>query len=471
MPAAAVAGHPTRTPVTAAAVAGGGPAGQPTPTGTVRRRAQAATGRPVGRAPRTTISRATLSRAATLARQPARLRPGPPRLGAGPAGPGTPRSPLPRRPRRAGWPPSARRCPPERASGQVAEDIRERLGVSGGRGAGPAGGADRDGRGGRGSRTAVGYADEGYGRSGRRSRRGPGEPGQDRGPRGGGHGRGGRGGGRDGGPDGTRRRRSLGEWFRSGDWWRRWTWKKVVRPARRRAACSLVLWSAWASSVRLRVDAIPTDVAAAALSAALHRLLQQRQADRRRSQQRRSDPADPHVVADPGGHGQRDHRGRGPARSTPRAASRSPACCGPPTTDLKGGSYPQGGSTLTEQFVKNYYTGFAGRDNTDKTLSDKLKQILVAIKLAHMKSKSWIMTQYLNTVSLRREGLRRRRRGADLLRRAGQQAHRPAGRHAGRAGQPPGCFNPDPNAGAAYTALVARWQYVLNNMVRDGDIR
>ena len=32
----------------------------------------------------------------------------------------------------------------------------------------------------------------------------------------------------------------------------------------------------------------------------------------------------------------------------------------------------------------------------------------------------------------------------------------------------PGFFSPDPSAGAGYTALVARWQYVLTNMVRDG---
>ena len=32
----------------------------------------------------------------------------------------------------------------------------------------------------------------------------------------------------------------------------------------------------------------------------------------------------------------------------------------------------------------------------------------------------------------------------------------------------PGFFNPDPSAGAGYTALVARWHYVLTNMVRDG---
>ena len=34
----------------------------------------------------------------------------------------------------------------------------------------------------------------------------------------------------------------------------------------------------------------------------------------------------------------------------------------------------------------------------------------------------------------------------------------------------PGFFNPDPSAGQAYTALVARWHYVLTNMVRDGAI-
>src|SRR5258708_4371524 len=32
----------------------------------------------------------------------------------------------------------------------------------------------------------------------------------------------------------------------------------------------------------------------------------------------------------------------------------------------------------------------------------------------------------------------------------------------------PGLFSPDPHAGDGYTALVARWRYVLTNMVRDG---
>ena len=48
--------------------------------------------------------------------------------------------------------------------------------------------------------------------------------------------------------------------------------------------------------------------------------------------------------------------------------------------------------------MKNYYTGFASADNSRQVGHDKLKEIFVAIKLAHIKSKSWILTQYLNTV-------------------------------------------------------------------------
>ena len=63
--------------------------------------------------------------------------------------------------------------------------------------------------------------------------------------------------------------------------------------------------------------------------------------------------------------------------------------------DLTGGQF-QGGSTITQQFARNYYSTIG----TSQTLSRKLKEIFVAIKLSHSVSKDWILTQYLNTIYL-----------------------------------------------------------------------
>jgi membrane peptidoglycan carboxypeptidase len=132
--------------------------------------------------------------------------------------------------------------------------------------------------------------------------------------------------------------------------------------------------------------------------------------------------------------------------------------------DIKGGGNLQGGSTLTEEFAKNYYTTIG----TSRTMSTKIKEIFVSIKLSHEKSKDWIITQYLNTVPF------------------GNNAYGVAAASQLYFGEPamkltaaqsamlaalvnePSFFTPDPSGGAGYTALVARWHYVLTNMVRDG---
>jgi membrane peptidoglycan carboxypeptidase len=65
--------------------------------------------------------------------------------------------------------------------------------------------------------------------------------------------------------------------------------------------------------------------------------------------------------------------------------------------DLTGNdSSLQGGSTITQQFVRNYYTGIG----TQQTVSRKIKEIFVAMKVAKQKSKQWILTNYLNTIYL-----------------------------------------------------------------------
>jgi membrane peptidoglycan carboxypeptidase len=133
--------------------------------------------------------------------------------------------------------------------------------------------------------------------------------------------------------------------------------------------------------------------------------------------------------------------------------------------DIFGSGGLQGGSTITEQFAKNYYTNIG----TSRTIGTKFKEILVAIKLSHEKSKDWILTNYLNTIFL----------GDDSYG-VGAAAETYFGKPASKLGiaqsamlaamiNQPGFFDPAPRT-PGYAPLVARWHYVLSNMVRDGAI-
>ena len=63
--------------------------------------------------------------------------------------------------------------------------------------------------------------------------------------------------------------------------------------------------------------------------------------------------------------------------------------------DVTGGDGSlQGGSTITQEFVRQYYSGIG----TQQTMSRKIKEIFVAMKVAKEKSKQWILTNYLNTI-------------------------------------------------------------------------
>jgi penicillin-binding protein 1A len=77
-----------------------------------------------------------------------------------------------------------------------------------------------------------------------------------------------------------------------------------------------------------------------------------------------------------------DHRGVDPI-ATLRAAYR----------DLTGGRR-QGGSTITQQYVKNVYVG------NERTLARKLREASVAVRLERRTSKDQILTDYLNVLYL-----------------------------------------------------------------------
>ena len=133
--------------------------------------------------------------------------------------------------------------------------------------------------------------------------------------------------------------------------------------------------------------------------------------------------------------------------------------------DVTSGSVSQGGSTITQQFVRNYYTNIG----TAQTASRKIKEIFVAEKLAQQKSKDWILTQYLNTVLL----------GGNVYGfGAASQAYFgvPAGQlDVAQAAmlaamiQSPNGYDPNPGT-PGYGPLVFRWHYVLNSMVTMGTL-
>ena len=64
--------------------------------------------------------------------------------------------------------------------------------------------------------------------------------------------------------------------------------------------------------------------------------------------------------------------------------------------DTLGGGNLQGGSTITQQFVRNFYQGIG----TSQTVSRKVKEIFIAMKISRQKSKDWILENYLNTIYL-----------------------------------------------------------------------
>ena len=122
----------------------------------------------------------------------------------------------------------------------------------------------------------------------------------------------------------------------------------------------------------------------------------------------------------------------------------------------------QGGSTITQQFVRNYYQGIG----TQQTLSRKIKEIFVAMKIGKEKSKQWILQNYLNTIFLGK--------GAYGIQAAAETyfgepvAKLSVAQDAVIAAliQQPSTY-PLPQYRAQ---LEARWNYVLGGMVQMGDL-
>jgi membrane peptidoglycan carboxypeptidase len=128
------------------------------------------------------------------------------------------------------------------------------------------------------------------------------------------------------------------------------------------------------------------------------------------------------------------------------------------------GQQLQGGSTITQQLVRNYYSGLS----QERSVTRKFKEILISIKVDQSKSKDWVLEQYLNTIYFGR--------GANGIQAAAQayfgknvdKLTVSEGAYLAAVIQQPSRFA-DPK-GADLDAAKTRWQAVIDAMRQTGTL-
>lgn len=126
------------------------------------------------------------------------------------------------------------------------------------------------------------------------------------------------------------------------------------------------------------------------------------------------------------------------------------------------GKQLQGGSTITQQMVRNYYGGIG----KERSVTRKLKEIMVALKVDREKSKDWILEQYLNTIYFGRNAYGVQAAAHAYYDKDVSDLTPAEGAYLAAAIQQPSNFA-DPT-GHQRAAAEQRWRSVVGNMVQDG---
>jgi membrane peptidoglycan carboxypeptidase len=126
--------------------------------------------------------------------------------------------------------------------------------------------------------------------------------------------------------------------------------------------------------------------------------------------------------------------------------------------DLKGGDVQQGGSTITQQYVKNAYLSQA------RTFTRKFKEIFISVKLGNSQPKSEILQNYLNTIYFGRNayGIQAAAKayfGVNSV----SQLDVAQGAVLAAVIKAPSAYDPAVSPDAA----KQRWQYVIDGMVKE----
>ncbi|WP_310742150.1 transglycosylase domain-containing protein [Microbispora sp. H13382] len=124
----------------------------------------------------------------------------------------------------------------------------------------------------------------------------------------------------------------------------------------------------------------------------------------------------------------------------------------------------QGGSTITQQMVRNYYSGLG----QERSIARKLKEVMIALKVDRSKPKDWVLERYLNTIYFGRGAYGVQAAARAYFDKDVQNLTAAEGAYLAAVIQQPTRFaNP---AGAALDAVKARWASVVRGMREIGAI-
>ncbi|MFF6916080.1 transglycosylase domain-containing protein [Streptomyces sp. NPDC012466] len=140
--------------------------------------------------------------------------------------------------------------------------------------------------------------------------------------------------------------------------------------------------------------------------------------------------------------------------------------------DLKGtargvfntlsGRGAQGGSTITQQYVKNYYL------TQEQTVSRKLKELVISLKLDREKSKDYILAGYINTSYYGRNAYGIQAAAQAYYGKDAEKLTVAQGAYLAALLQAPSQYDWAVASEDGKKLVKARWNYVLDNMVDEG---
>ncbi|MFC8670864.1 transglycosylase domain-containing protein [Streptomyces sp. NPDC057199] len=126
------------------------------------------------------------------------------------------------------------------------------------------------------------------------------------------------------------------------------------------------------------------------------------------------------------------------------------------------GKGKQGGSTITQQYVKNYYL------TQDQTVTRKLKELVISLKVDRQESKDDILAGYINTSYYGRNAWGIQAAAQAYYRVDANDLSVAQGAYLAALLQAPSQYDWAVASPTSKKLVTARWNYVLDNMVEEG---